>query len=323
MSLKAFVYAAKLIVSFWGLDAKAMKTTGCQVIRSIGFWLVIFILLTGCAQKGERIKNARKFIGNWNYDRALTEIISYRNAKDAEVQYLLGYCYFNKNEFEEAAKYFTNSLARDTIYKDSIVNLYNRFAQNAINIDEQQRALFFYQEIAKLVPEYSQANNLFLLGDIYFAQGNYPSAAAAYRQALRIDSGSNRAKQARINLIRSLAESDSLISALALADNEYQRLKSAANLLLLTEMKFALGKKLFETGLLDSARFFFDDIVAGQEPKSFLDDAYFYLGEIYLKKNLPDAALEMYTKVLRLNPYEKGELIRKTKERINEIKELK
>ena len=300
-----------------------MRISGYQAIRLSGALLVVFVLLTGCAQKGERIKNARKFIGNWNYDRALTEIISYRNEKDPEIQYLLGYCYFNKNEFEEAAEYFMSSLAVDSMYKDSIVTLYNFFAQNAIKIDEPQRALFFYQEVAKLVPEYNQANNLFLLGDIYFSQGNYPSAAAAYRQALKIDSTSSRAKQTRISLIKALAESDSLVLALALAESEYQKLKSAANLLLLTEMKFTLGKKLFEVGLLDSAKVFFDDIVAGQEPKSLLDDAYFYLGEIYLRKNLPSAALDMYTKVLRLNPYEKGELIRKAKERINEIKEQK
>jgi len=52
-----------------------------------------------------------------------------------------------------------------------------------------------------------------------------------------------------------------------------------------------------------------------------LDDAHFYLGEIYLKKNMLGAALKAYKKVLRLNPYEKGEIIKQTKERIKEIKE--
>jgi tetratricopeptide (TPR) repeat protein len=66
---------------------------------------------------------------------------------------------------------------------------------------------------------------------------------------------------------------------------------------------------------------FFELIISMQEPKSLLDDAYFFVGEIYLKRNNLDKALEAYKKVLRLNPYEKGEVVRKAKERIKEIKE--
>ncbi|KPJ72767.1 hypothetical protein AMJ52_05265 [candidate division TA06 bacterium DG_78] len=278
-------------------------------------------LLTSCAQKEERIKNARTFIKTWNYDRALTEIISYRNDKNPEIQYLLGYCYLKKNEFEGAARYFENSLSESEFFKDSIIRIYNGLAQNAIKINEPERALFLYQEIAKLVPEYEQANNLFILGDLNFEQGNYLSAVQAYQEALRIDSISTQAKEARPKFIRSLAETGSLTLALGLATEEYEKLKTAANLLLLTEIKFTVGKNFFDAGLFDSAQVYFEQITEHFEPKSFLDDAYFYLGEIFLKRNMLDTALEFYKKVLRLNPYEKGDIIKKTKERIKEIEE--
>ena len=116
-------------------------------------------------------------------------------------------------------------------------------------------------------------------------------------------------------------ESDRFNSALRLAEIEYEKLETAANLLQLSEVRFSLGRKLFDRGLLDSAIIFFGEIIASQEPKSLLDDAYFYLGEIYLKKDMLSAALESYKKVLRLNPYEKGDIIKQTKERIKEIKE--
>ena len=73
--------------------------------------------------------------------------------------------------------------------------------------------------------------------------------------------------------------------------------------------------------LYDSAQVLFELITAHNDPKSLLDDAYFYLGEIYLKRGEFKAALEAYKKVLRLNPYEKGEIIKVTKERIKEVKE--
>jgi hypothetical protein len=40
-----------------------------------------------------------------------------------------------------------------------------------------------------------------------------------------------------------------------------------------------------------------------------------------MRDNFPPA-LEAYKKVLRLNPYEKGELVKKAKARIEEIKEI-
>ena len=293
-------------------------------IKIFKLLIVFFTLLyVNCVQRGERIKNAREFIKTWDYDRALTEIISYRNTKDAELQYLLGYCYLMKNEFKGAAEYFMNSLAISSTFKDSIFKLYDNLAQNALKIREPQRALFLYAEIVKLIPEHAPTNNLFLLGDLNFDQGNYPSAITAYTAALRIDSISPKAKESQHKLIKALTECDSLNLALRLATAEYEKLKTADNLLQLTEIKFTLGKKLFDSDRLDSARIFFEQIVAGQEPKSVLDDAYFYLGEISLNKHMFEQALESYTNVLRLNPYEKGEIIKKTKDRIQEIKERK
>ena len=283
--------------------------------------ILLILIFLSCSHKEERIKNARKFIKKWNYDRALTEIIAYRGKADAEIQYLLGYCYLKKNEFGEAATYFEKTLAISETFKDSIIKVYNRLAQNALRIHEPERTLFLYHEIAKLVPDYEQANNLFLVGDLNFEKGNYPAALEAYVKAYEIDSTSARAKKTKHNLIEVLKECDSVDLALELATKEYENLKTAANLLQLSEIRFKLGIRLFDKGLHDSAQVFFRQITDHQDPKSLLDDAYFYLGEIYLKQEDFSAALDAYKRVLRLNPYEKGEIIQVTKERIKEIKE--
>lgn len=289
--------------------------------RLILLTFMLTLMLTSCSNKAERIANARKYIKTWNYDRALTEIISYRKAKDAEIQYLLGYCYLKKNEFGEAAIYFQKSLVNSEFFKDSVIALYNGLSRNAIKIKEPQRALFFYGEIAKLVPTYEQTSNLFLIGDLNFDNGNYPASIQAYTKALAIDSISKQARRVKQKLVKALFESNSFYKALLLAQEQYEKLKTAANLLQLSEIHFALGYNLLNEGLLDSAEVFFELIISMQEPKSLLDDAYFFVGEIYLKRNNLDKALEAYKKVLRLNPYEKGEVVRKAKERIKEIKE--
>lgn len=289
--------------------------------RLILLTFMLTLMLVSCSNKAERIANARKYIKTWNYDRALTEIISYRKAKDAEIQYLLGYCYLKKNEFGEAAIYFQKSLVNSELFKDSVIALYNGLSRNALKIKEPQRALFFYGEIAKLVPTYEQTSNLFLVGDLNFDNGNYPASIQAYTKALAIDSISKQARRVKQKLVKALFESNSFYKALLLAQEQYEKLKTAANLLQLSEIHFALGQNLLNEGLLDSAQVFFELIISMQEPKSLLDDAYFFVGEIYLKRNNLDKALEAYKKVLRLNPYEKGEVVRKAKERIKEIKE--
>jgi len=172
-----------------------------------------------------------------------------------------------------------------------------------------------------LVPTYEQTNNLFLIGDLNFDNGNYPASIQAYTKALAIDSISKQARRVKQKLVKALFENNSLYKALLLAQEQYEKLKTAANLLQLSEIHFALGHNLLNEGLLDSAQVFFELIISMQEPKSLLDDAYFFVGEIYLKRNNLDKALEAYKKVLRLNPYEKGEIVRKAKERIKEIKE--
>jgi tetratricopeptide (TPR) repeat protein len=170
---------------------------------------MLTLMLTSCSNKAERIANARKYIKTWNYDRALTEIISYRKAKDAEIQYLLGYCYLKKNEFGEAAIYFQKSLVNSEFFRDSVIALYNGLSRNAIKIKEPQRALFFYGEIAKLVPTYEQASNLFLIGDLNFDNGNYPASIQAYTKALAIDSISKQARRVKQKLVKALFESNS------------------------------------------------------------------------------------------------------------------
>ena len=222
---------------------------------------------------------------------------------------------------DEAALYFARSLTIDTLLKDSIINVYNTLATNALRIDDPQRALTLYQEIVKLVPEYDQTQNLFIIGDLNYDQGNYIKALEAYALALLHDSTSARAKKAQYRYITCLKESDSLEYALELALNQYEALKTSANLLQLNEIRYALGKKTFEQGYLDSAEVYFQHIIDMQEPRTLLDAAYYYLGEIRYARNDTDGALSMYKKVLRLNPYEKGELVQRAKDRIQEIKE--
>lgn len=301
----------------------SMSNKGKKYCAALGLGtLVVSALFIACSQKEAHIEIARQFIKKWNYDRALTEIIAYRGHDDAEVQYLLGYCYLRKNESDQAFDYFEQSLHLSDQYKDSIIDIYNILARNALRIKEAERALTFYHALARLIPDYDQADNFFVVGDLNYENGNYRAALIAYTQALLVDSISATARTARYRYIKCLKECDSLNAALPLALEQYDNLKTSANLLLLNEIRFTLGERALANGFLDSAASFFEEIIALREPKSLLDGSYYYLGEINYRKANYDIALEMYKKVLRLNPYEKGEFVKKSKERIQEIKEM-
>ncbi|MEO0122895.1 MAG: tetratricopeptide repeat protein [candidate division WOR-3 bacterium] len=282
---------------------------------------LLSIFLISCSQKNAHINNARKFINQWNYDRALIEILKYREDKDAEIQYLLGLCYFGKNKYDQAKEYFKNSLQLDTIFRDSIIYIYTTSAKKALKISDLRKALQLYKTIPELIPDYKQADNLFLVADLNFQQGNYPGALAGYIKAYEIDSTSEMARRSLKNFLKSLIECDSLLLARTIALREYKRARTSENLLLLGEINFLLGKKYYDKGQYDSATVFLKEVVTNQEPKSLLDDACFYLGEIFYTSENYDQAMEYYKKVLSLNPYQKGELVQRSRERIKEIKE--
>ncbi len=285
---------------------------------------IIFVIILGllaCSQKQKHISNARIFINQWNYDRALIEILKYREDKDAEVQYLLGYCYFGKNEYNEAENYFKNTLSIDSVFRDSIINIYTDAAKRAIKISELSKALQFYKTLTDIIPDYKQADNLFLVADLNFKQENYPGALLGYLRAFEIDSMSDNARKSVKNFLKSLIECDSLELALRIALKEYKRAKTSENILILGEINYLIGKKLYGKGLYDSAIVFFKEVNTNQEPKSLVDDACFYLGEIYYAQGNFNQAIDYYKKVVRLNPYQKGELVQKSQARIKEIKE--
>lgn len=290
------------------------------------FCLFIFAVILGlvlCSQKKERINNARRFINELNYERAIMEILNYRNENDAEVSYLLGYCYLKKNEYEEAGRYFEKSLQISSLFKDSIIAVYISMAKKFLKISDLNRALVLYQELVRLIPDYKEADNLFLIGDLNFEQGNFPAAIAAYRKGFEIDTASAIAKKAMKNYIKALIECDSLRLALTLAEEEYKKSKTAENIIRLGEIKYLLGLKLFNSGFPDSARNLLSAVISLQEPKSLIDDAYFYMGEIFYSLDSLDQAIDAYKRVIRLNPYQKGELVKKAQERLREIRERK
>ncbi len=279
------------------------------------------LLLPACSPREERVRNARDFIRQWNYDRALTELISYRRYADPEIQYLLGFCYLKKNELGEAQTYFGRSLSLDSTFRDSIIKIYNDLAQNALRINEPERALTMYRMIEELLPGHVQSRNLFLVADLNYAKGNYPQAMLAYFDAFARDSTSDIARKAMRSFINALIECDSLKKAYVLAQIEYANLKTAANLHQLNNIKYRIGQRMAAAGFPDSALILFNAIVHDNEPRSLVDKALFNIGEIHFAGEDYGSALDAYKKVLRLNPYEKGEIVAKTKNRIREIKE--
>lgn len=284
------------------------------------FLLSIFFILF-CTQKNIHIKNARNFIAQWNYERALIELLKYREEKDSEIQYLLGMCYFGKNEYEQAKEHFRISLSIDTVFRDSILNIYTNSAKKVLKISDFQKALQLYKTLVDLIPDYKQADNLFLVAELNFQQGNYSDALLGYTKAYQIDSTSEMARKSVRNFLRTLIECDSLDLAHVIAKREYERARTSENLLLLGEINFRLGMKYYENKVYDSATVFLKEVVANEEPKSLLDDACFYLGEIFYVIENYNQAIEYYKKVIRLNPYQKGELVQKSQARIKEIKE--
>lgn len=274
-----------------------------------------------CSDRNYRVNKARDFIRNWDYERALIELTPFKKARDGEILFLLGECSIGKNNYPLAREHFKRAIELDSLYIDSVNQIYKILVQKSLKVDDSERAIFFFDELLMLSPRlFFEPGFLFLMGDIYYQAQNYEKAAATYEEGMKIDSTSRAARDVLARLLESYEKTNNLAKALRLVEAEYERTKSSLLLVRLGKYYFDIGLAYFHKDLTDSARLYFEKLIDRNSPQSLLDDAHFYLGELVFRAGNYAEARFYYEKVLKLNPYRKGEIVEKAKTRLDEIK---
>jgi len=283
--------------------------------------LLLVVLFVACGNRDYRINKAREFIRKWDWGRAQIELEPFRKKQDPEALYLLGQCAIGKNTFEDARLYFKSAMGIDTTYIDSVDQVYKSLVRKSMRVNDADRAAFFFDQLCSLSPRlFFEPSFLILMGDIYYDRQNYEKAALTYEKSLQVDSTSQAAKEVMTKLIDAYEKSNNLKKALVLVEVRYAKTKSSLLLMRLGKYYFDIGIDYFQNKIRDTAQVYFMKIVESNAPQSLVDDSYFYLGEISFELGDFARARTCYEKVLHLNPYRKGVLVEKAKQRLEEIR---
>lgn len=283
--------------------------------------LLLVAFFFACGNRDFRISKAREFIRKWDWGRAQIELEPFKKKPDAEALYLLGQCAIGKNTFDDAHRFFKSAMAIDTSYIDSVDQVYKSLIQKSMRVNDADRAAFFFDQILSLSPRpFFEPSFLNLMGDIYWDRQEYAKAALTYETSLKVDSTSPAAKEVMTKLIDAYEKSNNLKKALALVEIRYAKTKSSLLLMRLGKYYFDIGIGYFQEKTMDTAQSYLMKIVESNAPQSLVDDSYFYLGEISFDQGDFARAKTYYEKVLHLNPYRKGTLVEKAKQRLEDIK---
>ncbi len=239
----------------------------------------------------------------------LQPIVGLNRARDPEIYWRLGLTYKEIGNLHKAVESFERSIARDTDYTNSIQSL-----AEVLNyqLKERKRAIIFQDIIDTKGHTYIGAKEL---GDICYKYGNYFRAKSEYETAVRI--AQSEKENADITPSEKRNLDDHILYAkvhAVLAEYQNDRAIGAAPLqgtldTLAAEypnhplIAYGRGQLALLEGDAETAIAAFETAME-KDPVS--DAAPIALGEYYLSKENPDAAIALWEGVLKTYPQNSG-----------------
>ena len=134
----------------------------------------------------------------------------------------LGDIRFNNNEFAEAESHYLRANEEE---KDNNALLLRKLGETCIKLEKPEEATIYLQRAVNLRPRDDES--LFMLGNVYFSEGNYERAASSIKAAVDLVSG-NRTYSAKLQEVLQVSPERAKIYAdLGTADFERGNYKDA------------------------------------------------------------------------------------------------
>jgi len=279
---------------------------------------VLAALVAGCVnERKARISTAKKNLERRDFGGAIAQLQSYKDTDDGEIQYLLGIAFLGDSKLGDASFHFYRAIKVRPEYEESVALRYTKRALEYHRVDENGLAIRCFEKAIALKPDLG--DNLFVLGDIYFGQGEYALAAETYTNGLTSAQDSLSRAKAYEGLVKSYLQLANWAKAKEAAEKGIMERHYNVSILL-GEVDYNYAKAYYQTGNLDSAQVLVEQTVEIGRPSYLLDDAYYLLGEILFQKGEFDKAKTAYESALRADPYLRGGLVRRAEERLKMIK---
>lgn len=276
------------------------------------------VLPSGC--KSDPKTEVETLIEQGRYREAIGRLEKLTKKEEkGELLYFLGRAHGGLKDFYQADSYYRRALSSDSTLKVRVIAGYLTLGEELID-SKEDLAVRAWERILSLDPDYDLGERLYLLGDHHFRNQNYKRASNLYSKALTVSPLSPSAKDGRYRLVLSLQRLGELEEALKWSGETIER-KNQDLLYEVGKIAYSLAEKSLKDGYEERAIELLRRTIEIGKPKILMDDAYFLMGEIHLGKGKNKEAFRYYREVLRLNPYQKGGVVQRARERMREISE--
>jgi tetratricopeptide (TPR) repeat protein len=246
-----------------------------------------------------RVRSAYYYLGKYNYRKKkyedvikwfeMVEMRELTKAELSELYFKRGHSYFEMGQFEKAKKDFYEIKDVDTKYSAPANYYYSHIAYLEKNYETALQGfnrLVNNASFGPVVPYY--------IAQIYYLQGKY-NDVITYAPPLLDSANTKRAPE----IARIIGESYYLTQRYKEAIPYFKKYEAGSSMY--PKDNYVLAYSYYRTGDLDNAITYFKNTVAGNVKDTLAQNAYYHLGDCYVKKGNKDDARNAFDAAAKLD----------------------
>ncbi len=276
--------------------------------------LLFAILSSGCGRNA--VKEAKELVKNRKFNEAIL-ILKQDNSPTA--LFLLGKIQLRLNQPINAFKSFDKAVRESPQYKKLVVAQLLNFAHSMDEGGKDYLASKAYEKILSLDENLDLGMGYKTLGEWYYNKEEYEKAIPLLQKALFV---SQKNDDIRLMLIRANMKMGNMKDALNIAEEGMRISNNWQFRYLVGNLGYILGKMYYKDEKYNDALLMLSKTIAIGLPEVLKDDAYFLMGKIHFNEKDYKEAEACFKKVIELNPFTKGKIVREAQERLNVLKEM-
>jgi len=288
------------------------KTTHCSFFVTL--ILLFAILSSGCARNA--VNEAKKLVKNRKFNEAVL-ILKQDNSPPA--LFLLGKIQLRLNHPIEAFRAFNKTVEKSPSYEKVVITQLLRFARSMDKKGKDYLASKAYKKVLSLNENIDLGMGYKTLGKWYYNREEYEKSVPLLQKALYV---SPQNDEIRLMLVRANMKIDRFEDALNITIDGMKISNNWEFRYMEGKLGYILGERYYKDGKYDDALLMLSKTIAIGLPEVLKDNAYFIIGKIHLDRKDYKEAQACFNKVIELNPFTKGKIVREANERLNTLKKM-
>ncbi|RKZ23965.1 hypothetical protein DRQ20_07520 [bacterium] len=272
--------------------------------------ILLLLILAGCT--GDVEKKALLLLQK---NRPMEAILLLEGSDSPKALWLRAKIYFKIDHPTDALKALKKLIKKDPSYKGKVVSLLYEEAEKLRRRGRKEASCRLFSEILSLDPTHDLGKNFIYLASWYYDREKYDMAIPLFEKGLYIEPEN---VDARVKLAYAYWRLGKKEEALHVVESGITRKMEWQLLYLKGKFSFEIAMDLIKEGKGEDAMIYLQKTIATGLPEVYQDDAFFYLGEIYLSKGKYKEAKVCMRKVIELNPFTRGRKIVREAEKVLE-----